>query len=74
MSFTSLHDPANLARAYGALDAAWAEIRAGCKHETGSDAQLVRLSTIILHLLDRVPSDQELVTRAVQRFFADRLQ
>ena len=73
MDFTSLHDPTSLARAYGALDSAWAEIRSRHACSAKPDVYLEQLACIILQLLDKTSSDGELVGRAVQRFLARRL-
>lgn len=73
MLFASLHDPIDLARAQGALDAAWAEICGRELENLGSvEAERERLSHIVSGLLLAVASDRELVTRTVGKFVALR--
>lgn len=69
MQFSSLHDPIDVARAQGALDAAWAEIQSRDPTCPGSvEAERERLSRIVSSLLLAVASDRELVIRIVNRF------
>jgi hypothetical protein len=71
MQFSSLHDPIDLARAQGALDAAWAEIQSRDLARPGSvEAERERLSRIVSGLLLAVASDGELVTRIVGKYVA----
>ena len=71
MQFASLHDPIDLARAQGALDAAWAEIRGRELTSLGSvETERERLSHIVSGLLLAVASDRELVARTVEKFVA----
>lgn len=71
MQFSSLHDPIDVARAQGALDAAWVEIQSRDLTGLGSvEAERKRLSRIVSSLLLAVASDRELVTRIVSKFVA----
>lgn len=71
MQFSSLHDPIDVARAQGALDAAWTEIQRRDLTCPGSiEAERERLSQIVSKLLLAVASDRELVTRIVSKFVA----
>jgi hypothetical protein len=69
MQFSCLHDPIDVARAQGALDAAWAAIQSRGPTCPGSvEAERELLSRIVSSLLLAVASDRELVTRIVSKF------
>lgn len=71
MRFSSLLDPVEVARAGGALDAAWARLqreRAGC---AGDEHAHQRLASIISGLAMTALDEADLEERALRKFEAD---
>jgi hypothetical protein len=69
MPFSSLRDPVDIARAQGALDAAWDQIQRRSLPFLGSpEAERTRLAYIVAGLLHATASDSDLVEAAVSRF------
>lgn len=67
MPFSSLKDPVDLARAQGALDAAWSEIQSTIPEER-VDEERTRLVYIIAALAAVAGDEQELKQRALDRY------
>lgn len=69
MPFRSLTDPVDLARAFAAVQEAWAEIRSSSHDRMGTEEQeRERLKFIVASLVPMVLDEQELVARAVEQF------
>ncbi len=67
MPFSSLKDPVDLARAQGALEAAWSEIQSAIPEER-ADEERTRLVYIIAALAAVAGDEQELKERALDRY------
>lgn len=69
MSFRSLTDPVDLARAISAVEGAWAEIRSSSFELLGTEEQeRERLKFLVASLVPMALDEKELVARAVERF------
>lgn len=68
MPFSSLTDPAALARAQAALDAAWSKIQAADLALGSEEAERTRLAYVIVGLTRLGLPDAELVEEAVAQF------
>ena len=67
MPFSSLIDPVDLARAQGALEAAWEEIRSTLP-DTFDEGARTKLAYIVAALVHVADDDDELTRRAIERF------
>lgn len=67
MPFSSLTDPVDLARAFGALDAAWAIVKAEIADDD-VERERIRLAYIVSAFALTSNSESDLVDRSVQRF------
>lgn len=67
MPFSSLTDPVDLARAFGALDAAWEIVKADIPEEDVERAR-TRLAYIVSAFALVSNSESDLVSRSVERF------
>ncbi|MGF7055255.1 hypothetical protein GGC47_004466 [Bosea sp. OAE752] len=67
MPFSSLKDPVDLARAHGALEAAWLELKREIPPED-HEPERVRLAYIVAAFALAAQSEKELVRRSVERF------
>lgn len=67
MPFSSLNDPAELARARAALEAAWNEIKAGLV-EAVHDRERTRLAYIVASLAKSTKSQEDLTRGAIERY------
>ena len=71
MPFSSLTDPADVARAMGALDRAWATVKASPGMLLGSeDAERTRLAVIIAGCAPLALAEDDLIARSIERFAA----
>lgn len=67
MPFSSLKDPVDLARAHGALEAAWQELKREFPEED-HERERARLAYIVAAFALVAQSEKELVRRSVERF------
>lgn len=67
MPFSSLTDPADLARACAALDAAWTEIKSSVR-DGYVERERIRLDYIVASLVAVAEDEHDLVRRAVERY------
>ncbi|AZO77695.1 MULTISPECIES: hypothetical protein [unclassified Bosea (in: a-proteobacteria)] len=67
MPFSSLTDPADLARAGAALDAAWDEIKSSVP-EGYDERERVRLAYIVASFSAVAEDEDELIRRAIERY------
>lgn len=70
MPFSSLHDPADLARACRLLDTAWARIGERCVGRGESESERTQLAYMIAALLRSGESDEMLIEAAIKRYVA----
>lgn len=68
MPFSSLKDPADVARAHGALERAWKQIAALYPEPVDAAAQRERLAYIVASYALIAATERELVDRAIARF------
>jgi len=67
MPFSSLTDPVELARACGALDAAWNEVRLSLS-DPYDERERTRLAYIVASLVAIAEDEDDLTRRAIERF------
>ncbi|WP_441473154.1 hypothetical protein [Bosea sp. RAF48] len=67
MPFSSLSDPVDLARAQGALEAAWNEVRDSIP-DAFDERERVRLAYIVAALVAVAEDEDELRDRAIERY------
>lgn len=72
MTFSSLNDPVDIARAEAALDAAWHQIRASLKDNVDCDTERLRLADIVVGLIPIAEDEADLARRAIERYFKSR--
>lgn len=66
MPFSSLSDPASLARAAASLEAAWLKIKA--INPDADDSDRVKLAYIVASLVTVIGDEVDIVGRAVERY------
>jgi len=67
MPFTSLTDPVDLARAQGALEAAWRQLKSEVAEDDHARAR-IRLAYIVVSYVHVAVDEGDLANRAVRRF------
>ena len=67
MRFSSLSDPVDVARAQGALDTVWNEIRPGVP-DADQELERERLANIVANLAHVALDEADLVRRALERY------
>lgn len=67
MPFSSLSDPVDLARAQGALDSAWDEVRSIIPHAC-EEQERIRLAYIVAALVHVAEDEDDLTRRAIERY------
>ncbi len=72
MTFSSLNDPVDIARAEAAFDAAWHQIKASLKENVEFDSERLRLADIVVSLIPIAEDDADLTRRAMERYFKTR--
>lgn len=72
MTFSSLNDPVDIARAEAAFDAAWYQIKASLKENVDFDSERLRLADIVVSLIPVAEDEADLARRAIQRHFKTR--
>ena len=72
MTFSSLNDPVDIARAESALDAAWHQISASLKDNVDFDTERLRLADIVVGLIPVAEDEADLTRRAIERYFKSR--
>lgn len=72
MTFSSLNDPVDIARAEAALDAAWHQIKASLKENVDFDSERLRLADIVVSLIPIAEDEADLARRAMERYYKTR--
>jgi len=68
MTFSSLTDPVDVARAEAALEAAWREIKASLKKNADFNSERLRLADIVVSLVPIAEDEADLTRRAIERY------
>jgi glutathione S-transferase len=72
MTFSSLNDPVDIARAEAALEAAWHQIKASLKDNVDFGSERLRLADIVVSLIPVAEDEADLARRAIERYFKTR--
>ncbi|MGN6097543.1 MAG: hypothetical protein ACTHP8_15040 [Bosea sp. (in: a-proteobacteria)] len=72
MTFSSLNDPVDIARAEAALDVAWHQIKVSLKENVDFDSERLRLADIVVSLIPIAEDEADLARRTIERYFKTR--
>lgn len=72
MTFSSLNDPVDVARAEAAFDAAWHQVEASLKENADIETERLRLADIVVSLIPIAEDEADLARRAIERYFKTR--
>lgn len=68
MTFSSLNDPVDVARAEAAFEAAWHQIKASLQKNADFNSVRLRLADIVVSLIPIAEDEADLARRAIERY------
>lgn len=69
MTFSSLNDPVDIARAEAALEAAWYQVKSSIKEDFDNETERLRLAEIVVSLVPIAEDEADLARRSIARYF-----